>query len=154
MKKKKNVFPLAFVRKNSTIKTYRLQQKCNGKFVINRATRVIPGYSLRTRVIYTVIIFFLAQPHHFYTLICFYYYFFAFSYLYIICNMKIMFPYTQETDAYLSVEANESGRKAVRDKRTIGFLRQMFPNLSQVNFKIDLAFIHSIVEETLACAHC
>lgn len=43
----------------------------------------------------------------------------------------------QESEAYLSVEAEELNHKNVRDKRTIGFLRQLFPNLSQVKFKID-----------------
>jgi len=40
----------------------------------------------------------------------------------------------QESEAFLSVEAEDSSHKNVRDKRTIGFLRQLFPNLSQVKF--------------------
>lgn len=38
----------------------------------------------------------------------------------------------KESDAFLSVEAEDSSHKNVRDKRTIGFLRQLFPNLSQI----------------------
>ncbi|KAF0770540.1 glycine, alanine and asparagine-rich protein-like isoform X3 [Aphis craccivora] len=39
----------------------------------------------------------------------------------------------KESEAFLSVEAEDSSHKNVRDKRTIGFLRQLFPNLSQEN---------------------
>ncbi|XP_022164782.1 glycine, alanine and asparagine-rich protein-like isoform X3 [Myzus persicae] len=38
----------------------------------------------------------------------------------------------KESEAFLSVEAEDSSHKNVRDKRTIGFLRQLFPNLSQI----------------------
>lgn len=49
------------------------------------------------------------------------------------CLIKYMF-HIQESEAFLSVEAEDSSHKNVRDKRTIGFLRQLFPNLSQVKF--------------------
>ncbi|XP_025195979.1 homeotic protein female sterile-like isoform X2 [Melanaphis sacchari] len=38
----------------------------------------------------------------------------------------------KESEAFLSVEAEDSSHKNVRDKRTIGFLRQLFPNLSKI----------------------
>ncbi|XP_050430914.1 uncharacterized protein LOC126839578 isoform X3 [Adelges cooleyi] len=38
----------------------------------------------------------------------------------------------QESNAFLSAEADDSSHKTVRDKRTIGFLRQLFPGLSQI----------------------
>lgn len=43
----------------------------------------------------------------------------------------------QESDAFLSVEADEPSHNNIRDKRTIGFLRQLFPSLSQVKLKIN-----------------
>lgn len=44
-----------------------------------------------------------------------------------------MFP-VQESDTFIAVEAEQSSQKNDRDKRTIGFLRQLFPNFSQVKF--------------------
>ncbi|KAL5236745.1 hypothetical protein ACI65C_004155, partial [Semiaphis heraclei] len=38
----------------------------------------------------------------------------------------------KESEAFLAVEAENSSHKNVRDKRTIGFLKQLFPNLSQI----------------------
>ncbi|VVC38653.1 Hypothetical protein CINCED_3A017856 [Cinara cedri] len=38
----------------------------------------------------------------------------------------------KETEAFLSVEAEESSHNNVRDKRTVGFLRQLFPGISQI----------------------
>ncbi|KAL4127286.1 hypothetical protein QTP88_011463 [Uroleucon formosanum] len=48
-------------------------------------------------------------------------------------NVKAMDSMIEkESEAFLSVEAEDSSHKNVRDKRTIGFLRQLFPNLSQI----------------------
>ncbi|XP_008186904.1 uncharacterized protein LOC100161055 isoform X2 [Acyrthosiphon pisum] len=48
-------------------------------------------------------------------------------------NVKAMDSMIEkESEAFLSVEAEGSSHKNVRDKRTIGFLRQLFPNLSQI----------------------
>ncbi|XP_050531454.1 uncharacterized protein LOC126900065 isoform X1 [Daktulosphaira vitifoliae] len=38
----------------------------------------------------------------------------------------------KESDIFLAAEADDSSHKSVRDKRTIGFLRQLFPQLSQI----------------------
>lgn len=51
----------------------------------------------------------------------------------------------QESEAFLTAEAEQSSHKTVRDKRTIGFLRQLFPNLSQVKPNIDLLLILSCI---------
>jgi hypothetical protein len=49
---------------------------------------------------------------------------------------KIIYP-IQESEAFIAAEAEQSSHKTIRDKRTIGFLRQLFPNLSQVKQNID-----------------
>ncbi|XP_025404776.1 uncharacterized protein DDB_G0280205-like isoform X2 [Sipha flava] len=38
----------------------------------------------------------------------------------------------KESEAFIAAEAEQSSHKTIRDKRTIGFLRQLFPNLSQI----------------------